>query len=143
MSFLKDLTRFPNEAFKYFEKYPKSARYGMVLLLTGWIWFFLTLYILLDEIPGKILVAGIGITILVFKGYNWARILCMFCNFVVVISVLCYVFYLRVSFENSILVLLSINILLFGYSGYYLFVKETSAYFKLINKKEKRAEEDA
>ena len=83
MEFLKNLTKFP-----------KITRYGIVFLFAGWIWFFLTLYILLDEIPGRILIAGIGITILVFKGYDWARILCILFNSLIVIYVLFFVFHL-------------------------------------------------
>jgi hypothetical protein len=131
MSFLKDLTRFP-----------KKARYGIAFLVAGWIWFFLTVYVILGEIPGKIFAAGIGITFLVFKGYNWARILCILFNLLIVIYVLFFVFHLWGIGRGSEGLCLAANIILFGYSSYYFLAKETSDYFKSINEQDKKAEKD-
>ncbi|MBW1616373.1 MAG: hypothetical protein JRJ49_07560 [Deltaproteobacteria bacterium] len=132
MSFLKNLTKFP-----------KSAIYGIAFLIAGWAWFFFTLYILFREIPGKILIVGIGIIFLVFKGYNWARILCILFNLLMVIYVLFFAFHLWGIGRGSEALCFAGNIILFGYSGYYLFVKETSDYFKSINEQDKKAEKDA
>jgi hypothetical protein len=123
-----------------FKKYPKSTKKGFLFLYVGWALFFINLYMLLQEVPNRILIIAAIICFFVIKGYNWARMLCLLCNVLIVIYASFFVVHLfRIGLASQA-GLLGVTVVLFAASSYYLFIKETSEYFKSLKKNVKYEE---
>lgn len=128
-----------------FKEYPTSVKMGISFLVAGWILhYFYFLKFLMSEFPVKTLYLqlGIGLSICYFVACinKWARSLCIFFNFAIIVLYL-LIFYMYFNdnkydlafFTALIAVLLSI-------STFYLTRKESSQYFKTYNETDKERE---
>ena len=128
-----------------FKAYPTSVKMGISFLVAGWILhYFYFLKFLMSEFPVKTiyLQLGIGVAICYFVASinKWARSLCIFFNFAIIVLYL-LIFYMYFSdnkydlafFTALIVVLLSI-------STFYLTRKESSQYFKTYNETDEDVE---
>ncbi len=131
------------DIFTKFTTFPKSVQTGIILLVASWCWFYYSLYyvFLNQEISGKLLIVGPMICFAVFRIVNWARILCLASNAMVIVW--CLIFAL--AFYNSNWTKFgaaSISVVLFGLTSYYLAIKESSVFFKTYNKPSNEEDED-
>ena len=121
-----------------FKEYPTGVKMGILFLVAGWILHYLYfLKYLMSEFPVKTLYLqlGIGLAICYFvAGINkWARSLCIFFNFAIIVLYL-LIFYLYFSGNKYDLTFLAALIaVLFSISTYFLAGKESSQYFKTYN----------
>jgi len=128
-----------------FKEYPTSVKMGILFLVAAWILhYFYLLKFLLNEFPVKTiyLQLGIGVSICYFvAGINkWARSLCMFFNFAIIVL---YLFYFILYFNSSkfdLAFLTALIAVLFSISTYFLAGKESSQYFKTYNETDEERE---
>ena len=128
-----------------FKEYPTSVKMGISFLVAGWILhYFYFLKFLMSEFPIKTiyLQLGIGVSICYFVASinKWARSLCIFFNFAIIVLYL-LIFYLHFS-ENKydLTFLAGLVAVLFSISTYFLTRKESSQYFKTYNETDKDGE---
>jgi hypothetical protein len=134
-----------NKLLVFFE-YPVGIRYALGLLVGGWISVYAFMYHINTVFPDRFtdalvlknLIVGIGICYCVFRIKPWARKLCIFFNLgIICINVMFLA--IRISSVGMASPALSIhallNIVLFGLCTYYLLIKETSGYFKVLEPK--------
>ena len=110
-----------------FRRYPASVQKGLVLLLVGWGWFFVSLYgfYLKEQTPDKMLIVGAAIAFLALSMKNWARMLCLLCNAMAILW--CLGFAVLFFGQNQALFLVSVvNVLLFSLATFYLAVKPSA-----------------
>jgi len=128
-----------------FKEYPTSVKMGISFLIAGWILhYFYFLKFLMSEFPIKTLYLqlGIGVSICYFVASinKWARSLCIFFNFAIIVL---YLFFSMLYINNSkydsafftVLV-----VVLFSISTFYLTRKESSQYFKTYNETDEEEE---
>ncbi len=75
------------DVFTKFPTFPKSVKTGIILLVVSWCWFYYSMYYLfLDQnLSGKLLAVGPMIVFAVLRIVNWARILCLASNAMVIV----------------------------------------------------------
>jgi hypothetical protein len=123
------------DVFTKFPTFPKSVKTGIILLVVSWCWFYYSMYyFFLDQnLSGKLLAVGPMIVFAVLRIVNWARVLCLASNAMVIVwsAIFAYAFIQsnQVKFGASV-----VTIILFGLSSYYLAVKESSIFYKTYNK---------
>jgi hypothetical protein len=120
------------EKIKTFKTFPDAVKKAIYSMFAAWIWFAcFYFWTYLDsgvQIPYRPLIAGIAVCFCVLLIKNWARVLCMVCNVMIILQF----FYLLIpSLDNlKIGVPTLLVIILFSISTYYLFIKETAEFFK-------------
>ncbi len=121
----------------HLKNFPQSTRQGVLFMYAGWAWFLSTLYIInlsevdISQIFGRMLIIGILTCFFVTKGYNWARLLCVIFSGIIIAGCAVFTITLWLSFYSG---LIAVNVVIFGYSTYYLLKKETSDYFTSLAK---------
>ena len=123
----------------FFSKYdvlPKSVKIGIILLLISWCWFYVSAFYLFlaKDIDTRLLLVGPMICLAVVNLVNWARILCLTSNAMVILlfAVLAYLFFSSNNMINFLAAL--VTIAFFAVTSYFLAVKETSDFFKTYHK---------
>jgi hypothetical protein len=108
-----------------FKNMPYVGKMGLSLWLVGWIWL-IAMYYYLTQDSALTIKLSISVVILVpflFQSQNWARIIALLGNAMgIFISVLFY--------YKGLVMIATVNVLLFGGSIYFLMVPATSRYFK-------------
>jgi len=121
-----------------FKEFPPSVKYGIALLIIGWIFhYFFYFKIAASEFPIKTtyLQLGVGVFICYFVAdiKPWARRLCMFFNVGIMGLYLLYGFVYFYA-KNYYLCFFTIaTALIFAVSAFYLFKKETAAFYIAMN----------
>jgi len=121
-----------------FKEYPTSVKMGISFLIAAWIsHYFYFLKFLMSEFPLKTLYLqlGIGVSICYFVASinKWARSLCIFFNFAIIVLYLFFsIMYFNISkFDLAFFTILVV--VFFSISTFYLTRKESSQYFKTYN----------
>ena len=115
-----------------------SVKMGISFLVAAWILhYFYFLKFLLSEFPLKTiyLQIGIGVSICYFVASinKWARLLCIFFNFAIIVLYLFYfVLYYNIG-KFDLTFITALVAVLFSISTYFLTKKESSQYFKEYN----------
>jgi hypothetical protein len=128
-----------------FKEYPSSVQMGISFLIAAWIsHYFYFLNFLMRELPLKTLYLqlGIGVSICYFVASinKWARSLCIFFNFAIIVL---YLFFSMLYINNSKYDYASFTVLvtvLFSISTFYLTRKASSQYFKTYNEADEEEE---
>ncbi len=129
-----------------FMESPPSVKNGLTVLLLAWGWHFITLYrfFLNGKIPGNQIVIGGLVCLFVFLLKNWARVLCIVCNILIVFMYL-FVgasFYSKGNIYFGLIALM--NVSLFSLATYFLAIGSSSAFFKSkLPKKEVSPDNDS
>jgi len=124
---------------KEFEDFPQSVKNGLVFLFISWGWCFLTLYLYLydppEQIPYRQVLSGIAICISILTIKNWARMLSILCNVMIIIQ-FSPVFFTDVMNDNITRgLVIGLNMILFTLACYYMFIKSTADFFKANSQK--------
>ena len=124
--------------FKKFDQLPQSVKAGVILLMVSWGWFFISMYFFFfnRSIPPELqraLLVGPMVCLAVFRLANWARILCLTSNAMVIIY---FIYFIMIFIQSNLVIVIIclINITLFGITSYYLAIKTSSSFFKTYNK---------
>lgn len=123
---------FISKAIADFKESPPSVKNGLTVLVLAWIWHFISLYrfFLNGQIPSNQIVIGLLVCVFVFLMKNWARVLCIVCNILIVFMYL----FVGASFYGSgkiyFGVIALMNVALFALATYFLMLGSTSAYYK-------------
>jgi hypothetical protein len=108
-----------------FKNMPYAGKVGLTLWLTSWVWF-LSVYYYLTNDSTWVVKLSVAVAILVpflFQSQNWARMIAILGNAMgIILSILFY--------YKGLVLIATVNVLLFGGSIYYLMVPATSRYFK-------------
>jgi hypothetical protein len=108
-----------------FKNMPFAGKMGLSLWLVGWIWL-ISMYYYLTKDSTLAVKLSISVVILIpflVQIQNWARIIAQLGNAMgIVISVL--------FFYKGLVLIATVNVLLFGGSIYFLMIPVTSRYFK-------------
>ena len=108
-----------------FKNMPFAGKMGLSLWLVGWIWL-ISMYYYLTKDSTLAVKLSISVVILIpflVQIQNWARIIAQLGNAMgIVISVL--------FFYKGLVLIATVNVLLFGGSIYFLMIPATSRYFK-------------
>jgi hypothetical protein len=120
--------------------FPASAKKGILFLLLGWTWHFFFLYLFFYKRAGTVLETQLwlqqsAIALLVcfftIRVRNWARVLCIIANLLIIsLYILTAAHFFSLSIINFA-IFAAVNVILFSISTYFLFIKETSDFFKL------------
>ena len=121
-----------------FKEYPSSVKLGILFLIAGWTSHYVYfLKFLMNELPVKTLYLqlGIGVSICFFVASinKWARLLCIFFNFAIIVL---YFFSSMLYINNTHYGVAFFTILiavLFSISTFYFTRKVSSQYFKAYN----------
>lgn len=128
-----------------FNEYPTSVKVGISFLIAGWIsHYFYFLKFLMSEFPVKTLYLqlGIGVLICYFVASinKWARSLCIFFNFAIIVLYLLFsILYFNTSKYDSAFFTVLVAVL-FSISTFSLARKESSQYFKTYNETDEEGE---
>ena len=115
-----------------FRESPPSVKNGLTILVLAWVWHFITLYrfFLNGQVPGNQIVIGLFVCVFVFLLKNWARVLCIVCNILIILMYL----FVGASFYSSGKVyyglLALMNVSLFSLATYFLAIGSSSAFYK-------------
>ena len=110
---------------------PTSVKSGLVLLLIAWIWFLFSVYQYYDKsFWERFLIGGVIMMVCVLRFKRWAHALALLCNAMTIL----YCGFFTVVFHLSgvspqIVTVSAINVLLFGFSSYYLLHKSAISFF--------------
>ena len=119
----------------HYRDFPKSVKTGFSFLIAGWVWLYLALYaiFLQGDISFKILIIGPLMCLAILKGVNWARMLCLLCNAMVIVWSLVF---MAAFFNSNSFKFLSalITVILFAAASYYLLVRSSNRFFKSYGK---------
>jgi hypothetical protein len=123
-----------------FKAFPPSVKNGFLFLVGGWFCNYFFFYGFFstqtDEIPMKLLLQQAMLGFLCFyfllKVKNWARVLCLVGNIVIVVVYL-FVMALLFGAKPYFSLLAGVTAALFSVSTFFLFQKEAAAYFKARN----------
>ncbi len=124
-------------SFEEFKTFPKSVQLAVGYTLLAWIWFYIAMYAIL--MPGNVsprFLIGIAVSYMVIRINKVGRVLCMLAQVMIILQISPVALAL---FSGELLVhgiSAALIVLLFGFSTYYLFIKETAEFFKAYNKKE-------
>ncbi len=125
-------SNFFTNAIAAFRESPQSVKSGLTVLGLAWVWHFITLYrfFLNGQIPGNQIVIGTLVCLFVFLMKNWARILCIVCNILIMLMYL-FVgasFYAKGNIYFGLIALM--NVALFSLVTYFLMLGSSAAYYK-------------
>ncbi len=120
---------------KRFGELPKTARRGILTLFAGWIVHFTFIYsVLRDLVTDNMLLQQAGVAVItcfvLLKLKNWARILCITGNAMVLLNYLIYLVPVSRSQGPAATGLILVNLALFGASTYFLLTPASAAFFK-------------
>jgi hypothetical protein len=123
-----------------FKAFPPTVKNGFLYLVGGWLCNYFFFYSFFstqaDEIPMRLLLQQAMLGFLCFyfllKVKNWARVLCLVGNIVLVVVYL-FVMALLFGAKPYFSLLAAATAALFSVSTYFLFQKEAAAYFKSRN----------
>ncbi len=139
-------SRFIAEAIADFKESPPSVKNGLTVLVLAWVWHFISLYrfFLNGQVPGNQIVIGLLVCFFVFLMKNWARVLCIVCNILIIFMYL----FVGASFYDGGKIYLGVaalmNTALFSLATYFLMLGSSSAYFKSkLPKKEESSNNDS
>lgn len=115
-----------------FNAIPTSVKSGLILLLLGWIWFLFSVYHYYDKsFWERFLIGGVVIVFCVFQFKKWAHALALLCNAMTILYCGFFALVFHLSGENPQIVIVSaINVLLFGFSSYFLLQKNAINFFR-------------
>ena len=121
-----------------FKEYPTCVKMGISFLAAGWILhYFYFLKFLMSEFPVKTiyLQLGIGVSICYFVASinKWARSLCIFFNFAIIVLYLLIFYMYFIDNKYDLTFIAALIAVLFSISTYFLTRKESSQYFKTYN----------
>jgi len=121
-----------------FKEYPATVKIGVLFLVAGWgLHYFYFLKFLLSAFPVKTLYLqlGIGVSICYFVASinKWARLLCIFFNFAIIVLYLLIFFQYFSDNKTDLAFVTALVVVLFTISTYFLTRKESSQYFKTYN----------
>lgn len=121
-----------NPVIAYFEPFPDSAKNGIIALLAAWIFFLFSLYqfYLKGEMPSRILIIAAAACFVVVKGYNWGRILCTLSNAMIILWCLVFTAVFMERGAGAETAVSMLNVVLFSASTYYLWTRDSRAFFK-------------
>jgi hypothetical protein len=125
-------SNFIASAIAEFRESPASVKNGLTILIMAWVWHFITLYrfFLNGQIPGNQIVIGLFVCLFVFLLKNWARVLCIVCNILIIFM---YIF-VGASFYSSgktyFGLIALMNVALFSLATYFLAISSSSAFYK-------------
>ena len=129
-----------------FRESPPSVKNGLTILVLAWVWHFITLYrfFLNGQVPGNQIVIGLFVCVFVFLLKNWARVLCIVCNILIILMYL----FVGASFYSSGKVYFGLialmNVSLFSLATYFLAIGSSSSFYKSkMPKKEAAPENDS
>ncbi len=130
--FLDKGNSYISKAISDFKDSPPSVKNGLTVLLLAWMWHFITLYrfFLNGHVPGNQIVIGLLVCLFVFLIKNWARVLCIVCNILIVFMYL-FVgasFYANGKIYYGLIALM--NVALFSLATYFLMLGSSSAFYK-------------
>ncbi len=121
-----------------FNTFPSSAKKGIVFLLLAWASHFLFIYIFFEAFGvefGKELwlqqsIIALVVCFFTIRVRNWARVLSIVCSVMIIVL---YLFVTALFFKSRIdfAVHGAANAILFSLSTFFLFLKDTSDFFKL------------
>ena len=138
------VNRYTTDAVANFKSSPQSVKNGFTVLVLAWAWHFITLYsfFLHGQIPGNQIVIGLLVCLFVFLIKNWARVLCVVCN----ILIICMYLFVGASFYTTGEIFFGLialmNVALFSLATYFLMMGSSAAYYKskMPRKKDSSAE---
>ncbi|MBI9084322.1 MAG: hypothetical protein JEZ11_12040 [Desulfobacterales bacterium] len=115
-----------------FKAFPNSVRNAIVFLVAGWLWHYVSLYryFYSGNIPFKQIVIGVSVCFFVFRIRNWARVLCIVCNILIVVMYLTVTFSFLSAGKTHYATVAGFNVVLFSLATYFLAVGESSRFFK-------------
>jgi len=123
---------FISKAIADYKESPPSVKNGLTVLMLAWVWHFISLYhfFLNGQIPGNQIVIGLLVCFLVFLMKNWARVLCIVCNILIVFMYL----FVGASFYGGGKIYFGVvalmNVALFSLATYFLMLGSSATYFK-------------
>jgi hypothetical protein len=115
-----------------FKAFPNSVRNGLLFLVIGWIWHYFSLYryFFNGNIPFNQIVIGVSICYFVFRIKNWARVLCLVSNSLIILMYLSVTYSFFVMGKPHLGVVSGLNVILFSIATYFLAIGESSGFFK-------------
>ena len=131
------------QAVEMFKTYPGSVRNALIFLFSGWIWHYVSLYryFFHGDLPANQIVIGVSLCYFVFRIKNWARILCIVCNILIIAMYLSVGFSFMAGGKIHFAVVSGINVVLFSLASFYLFTGATARYFKEHSPRPSEADE--
>jgi hypothetical protein len=123
---------FFEKALAEFKESPPSVKNGFTVLVLAWMWHFITLYrfFLNGQIPGNQIIIGLLVCVFVFLLKNWARVLCLVCNILIILMYL----FVGASFYDSGKIYFGLialmNVALFSLASYFLLLGSSAAFYK-------------
>lgn len=121
-----------------FSTFPSSAKKGIVFLLLGWAGHFLFIYTFFEAFEVEFgqqlwlqqFIIALVVCFFTIRVRNWARVLCIVCNFMIIAL---YLFVTALFFTSRIGFAMhaAANAILFSLSTFFLFMRDTSDFFKL------------
>ena len=114
-----------------FKSIPNDVKNGLLFLYLGWLWFYIASYFfyLNGEIPWKFIAGGAVICVLVSQFKNYARVLCLLFNIMMILwCVLLSALFFK-QFTDKFIASV-VNFILFSLSTFYLFKKDAADFFK-------------
>ena len=115
-----------------FNAIPTSVKSGLILLLLGWIWFLFSVYYYYDKsFWERFLIGGVIVIICVLQFKKWTYVLALLCNAMTILycGFFTLVFHLSGA-DPQIVTVSAINVLLFGFSSYFLLQKNAVSFFR-------------
>ena len=120
-----------------FTTYPSSVKTGLVLLLIGWIWFYVVLAVIAGiKIDNRMLIMGLSVLLLAGSMKSWARMLCMMGNGMALLFCLFFaVDVYRLTRGQGVVLAITLvsSAVLFMLSIYYMAVKPSAEFYKVYN----------
>lgn len=114
--------------------FPTSVNKAFIFLVAGWVWHFFSLYQYLHpgEIQTRQVISCLVICILTARVLNWARVLCILCNILIIVIYLFIAisYFLSPGIQPLLIAVTLINIALFSLSTYFFLLEESSTFFK-------------
>jgi hypothetical protein len=132
---------------KRFAQLPKTVKMALITLMAAWLAHFLFLFSVFSQhLSQNMLIQHAGLALLscfiVAKLKNWARIICVAGNCIVLLH------YLQILFIGitgarlgmDLIGLAALNLILFGLASFFLLVPASSDFFKQQSAKPRRSE---
>lgn len=120
----------------HFKMYPPTAKIGIVLLNIAWISHLVSLYFFLKgEIPMTQVILATVTCFLVLVGRNWARILCIGANTMIILWYIPIFLTFYSSGHTQSAGVAGMNICIFSIATFYMARKKTATFYKELNRK--------
>jgi hypothetical protein len=131
---------------KKWNEMPASVKKGIAALLAGWVLHYLFYFgYIAENQPERVtylnLGVGIAICYCVATIRKWARKLCLYFNFIMVVMYAVFALAFAQGGKTSLLALTAATAVAFGFSFYFLLKRETAALFS-SPENEKRTDAD-